>query len=184
MQTRSPILGAILSLVVPGLGQWWLGRAQRGAFIFATTAVLVLLNLVLRFSPLLWLALLPFWAINVVDAYRLAAGGQGRTTALLLLGAVPVYLLGWQITDIDLDRLVSGAGRVQPLVVGLVRPNLIEQEREVAVASQQFYMPCPAVTEPTGQAAATGGSIQNSGPGRRGRSGERRVGEEGRTRGA
>lgn len=121
-----PQRSALLSLLVPGLGQWALGRRQRGASLLLAVAVAVALVGVLRLSPLFLLALLPLWALNVLDAQRLASGRPAPTAWLVALGALPYYVIGWEVTRIDLERLIGGAGRVRPLIAGLFRPRIFE----------------------------------------------------------
>lgn len=131
MQTTPQPLGAplpnrraLLSLLVPGLGQGLLGAPGRGLGIFTAALIVAGLIVVLDMSPWLILSILPLWAANVADAQRLAAGRPGLNAALLGLGALPYYLIGWLVTQISLGRLVSGVGRVQPLIAGLFQPRV------------------------------------------------------------
>lgn len=163
MTERSPQLAGLLSLVVPGLGQLWMGRRERGGLILGTMIVLVLLLLWLDLPAFVWLTFIPFWLFNAWDAYRLAGGAKTNTALLLLVGVLPVYVIGWQVTNINVGRLLSNAAKVQPLVSGLLRPNIAAQERDIAVASQQFYIPCPAPAEGVERSATdTGATIESS----------------------
>ncbi len=148
MTDRSVPLAALLSLVVPGLGQAWRGRRTRGALILLALALPGLLLFWLELSPLSWLALLPFWAINVADASALAGGQRPNTALLLLLGVLPFYVIGWQVTTINVERFLTNASRVTPLVRGLLQPDIVEQERTIAVAANTFFLPCPAPAAP------------------------------------
>jgi hypothetical protein len=50
-----------------------------------------------------------FWAWNVLDARRLALG-RPETGAGILLAAVILYVVAWNVTDVKLDRLVARRG--------------------------------------------------------------------------
>ncbi|MDQ4075211.1 MAG: phosphonate ABC transporter, permease protein PhnE [Chloroflexota bacterium] len=162
MSERSPHLVALLSLIVPGLGQWWLGRQVRGATILLVSVILVVLLFWLDLSPWSWLALLPLWAVNVWDAYQLASGERPNTALLVLIAALPVYVIGWQVTNISVERFLANANRVRPLVSGLLRPEFIAQERDIAVAGHGFYIPCPAPEPVPSDPAEPGGIIDIS----------------------
>ncbi len=162
MANRSPTLPALLSLVIPGLGQLSLGHRERGGLILLMMLLFIGLLLWLQLSPLYWLILLPFWAMNVFDAYVLASERRPDTTTLFLLGALPLYVMAWQATDINLQRLFSNVNKVQPLLSGLFQPLFLEQDREIAIASQQFYVPCPVTETPEVSTASAGGTIETS----------------------
>jgi phosphonate ABC transporter permease subunit PhnE len=121
-----PQRSALLSLLVPGLGQWALGRRQRGISLLLAVALAAALVAILGLSPLFLLAIVPLWALNVADAQRIATGRPAPTAWLVALGALPYYVIGWQVTRIDLERLIGGAGRVRPLVAGLFQPRVFE----------------------------------------------------------
>jgi TM2 domain-containing membrane protein YozV len=90
---RTPLVAALLSLLVPGLGQIYAGRGDRGAAILVGAIIVGSLNLI--FLPVFvsagldpgaeWSYWIPrighdvisvwsiaFWIWTVVDAYRLA----------------------------------------------------------------------------------------------------------------
>lgn len=147
----SPTLAAVLSFVIPGLGQILQGRRERGALVLLTT--LVVLGLIAWLNaPRLLLAVVPFWLGNSLDAYRIAEGERPNTAGLFLLAALPVYVIGWQITEINFVRLITKADQVRPLVAGLLQPALIEREIKFGGDVVRFQVPCaatpPALPEP------------------------------------
>ena len=129
---RRALLGAVLSCLLPGLGQLALGRRWRGAVMLLVTAGCLLAAADLwRRRDLLptlvvqpgWLlamlgvdaALLAFRAFAVVDAYRLGAArhpaprrrAAGAALALILLvTAAPHAAAGYY--DLQLYKLVTG----------------------------------------------------------------------------
>jgi phosphonate ABC transporter permease subunit PhnE len=124
--TSQPGFQPLLSLVLPGLGQLTLGRPQRGLSVLLATVVAIGLVGILGLSPLTLVALAPFWAVNVLDARRIAAGRPAPTAWLVALGALPFYVIGWQVTRIDLGRFFGEAERVWPLLAGLFQPRIFE----------------------------------------------------------
>lgn len=88
-QNRNPVTAGILSLLVPGLGQMYIGKSERGAAILVAGIVIGTLaliwqtlyaayasNLMVYPYPLYRISLVVyaavFWIWQVVDAYRLA----------------------------------------------------------------------------------------------------------------
>ena len=88
-RSRSPVTAGILSLLVPGLGQMYVGRGDRGAAILVAGIVIGTLALIwqtlyaayasnlmaypyplYRISLVVYAAV--FWIWQIVDAYRLA----------------------------------------------------------------------------------------------------------------
>lgn len=147
----APVFTALLSLLVPGLGQIASGRRGRGGLLLLLAAVVLGLIAWLR-APTLLLALLPFWLFNARDAYQLAGGERPNTAALFLLAALPLYVIGWRITEISLDRLINNASKARPLISGLMRPALVEQEVDLHQIAVPIQVPCaaepPAVPAP------------------------------------
>jgi TM2 domain-containing membrane protein YozV len=70
--TKNSGLAAVLSLIIPGLGQMYAGRIGRGLIFFflgiPLTAIIAVLFFWLIFPLFLPLA---FWIWNIFDAYRL-----------------------------------------------------------------------------------------------------------------
>ena len=150
---KSSTLSALLSVFVPGAGQFYLGRRGRGALIFlAALAQGYLIYWALDNFQIgqvtagnfqtswLWLLLVLFWGWNVYDAYCQARSRRSRGWLGLLLIALVVYFIAWQTTDVRLDRLVSRFHNA--LVIGndLIHPDLVTQnESGTWVPSDNFY---------------------------------------------
>jgi TM2 domain-containing membrane protein YozV len=94
---RNPYVAGLLSLLVPGLGQMYGGRGDRGAAILAAAIIIGNLNLIFvpvfvgaKLDPgVAWAYWIPrighdllsvwsaaFWIWAVVDAFRLVKHGQ------------------------------------------------------------------------------------------------------------
>jgi phosphonate transport system permease protein len=130
-------MAAGLSLLIPGAGQFYLGKRQRAAAILGTVAGLAFLVQWVLFdlkigmvtwgqasTSWLWLVVGLLWLWNVVDAFRCARGRKTWDALAILLAIVVVYYIGWQITDVNLDRLVSRFQDVKGVFRALVRPDL------------------------------------------------------------
>ena len=113
-------LAAAASILVPGLGQYLLGRRQRGLAIFFSAIGQAFLiwwsfdhlhvgkvTLGALTTSWLWLLLAMFWAWNVYDALGVAQGKPGSQTIPVLLTALVIYVIAWQVTNVRLDRLVT-----------------------------------------------------------------------------
>lgn len=83
---RDPPVAAVLSLLVPGLGQMYAGRPERGASILVAGIIVGTLALIWQtlfisyraagsffpYRAALTVYALVFWAWQVIDAYHLA----------------------------------------------------------------------------------------------------------------
>ncbi|MBI5032685.1 MAG: phosphonate ABC transporter, permease protein PhnE [Chloroflexi bacterium] len=131
---QNALLASALSLVIPGAGQLYLARRGRGLGILATIPILVYLinwaltNFMLEsIAVWLWLGLVLFWAWNVFDAYRLARGRTTFSRFGFLLPIIVIYVISWQVTDINLERLVTRFNDVQVVFKALMYPDLFTQ---------------------------------------------------------
>ncbi|MBI5081419.1 MAG: hypothetical protein HZB17_08985, partial [Chloroflexi bacterium] len=115
-QAKNPIVSSLLSLVIPGAGQVYLSQYTRGGIIFVMTLVL---GYVIKWAAegpskvgemelggitttWVWILLAAFWAWNVYDACQLSRGESARTWIGLLIAAIIIYFIGWQVTDVHL----------------------------------------------------------------------------------
>ncbi len=136
-----PVLPTLLSLILPGAGQYRLGRRGRGLLILlAALAQAYLIPWALdnyRIAGLtvagietswLFIPLALFWAWNVFDARRLAAGRRGLDALGFLLPAAVIYIIAWQVTDVRLDRLVSRFSNALKIGNDLIHPDLFVRD--------------------------------------------------------
>jgi phosphonate transport system permease protein len=135
--TVKSYLPVLASLIVPGSGQFGLGRRWRGVTIFLTSGLLVFLVVWAFRSQAIgqvwlghwvtsWLVLplILFWAWNVADARAVAAG---RTYALLpglACAAVILYVIAWQVTNVKPERLITRFDDARKVAGQLIRPEL------------------------------------------------------------
>jgi phosphonate transport system permease protein len=144
---RNPWLAAVLSLLLPGVGQILLGRRWRGLALLLSVGVSLLiiwwqsLTGLLVFVAFVWL-----WA--GWDAYHQAKGTKLSYFPPLLATLIVIYYAGWVITEIQPEKLFSQANRVKPIVQGFLNPDFIERESESRKDRGPFEIPCSA--EPPG----------------------------------
>lgn len=138
---RSPALAGLLSLIIPGAGQLYLGERNRGLSFFAAAVILVGLLTWLK-MPALYVGLLPFWFWNAWDARRRAQGRRPSFVLGFVLIAIVIYTIGWQVTEISVGNLILGMPKIQPVVRSLVRPDVMMRDVEVVEAIRTFEVPC------------------------------------------
>lgn len=145
---KAPLLGACLS-IVPGLGQIYAGALSRGVALLMTVTVTALL---VRWqgSTFLYAGIILAWLWNIWDAYSLAQGRKISLVPPFLIIGVIVYIIGWQVTDIKLFRLVTDVADIKPLVSDLLQPAILERSIETQVGEILFEVPCSDSPPPKG----------------------------------
>jgi phosphonate transport system permease protein len=151
-QTKNEPLAALLSLIVPGAGQFYQKDRGRGAMILlAALAQGFLIYWALGNFQVaqvivagvetswLWAFLFAFWAWNVYDAHLRTQGKRGLDQIGLLVPALVVYIIAWQVTDIRLDRLITRFGNALKIGNDIIHPDLFMQTSTGAwVPSENF----------------------------------------------
>jgi hypothetical protein len=133
-----PAVAGLFSLILPGLGQFFLKKRERGLLIFLMTAVLsFLINWSLVHQNIgkislggittswLWLFLILFWLWNVLDARALAASKVFTIIPGILFTAVILYVIAWNVTDVKLNRLVERFNDARIVATNLLNPDMI-----------------------------------------------------------
>jgi phosphonate transport system permease protein len=152
---RSPALAGLLSLIIPGVGQLYLGERNRG-LSFLGVAVILAGLLTWLHIPALYLGLLPFWLWNAWDARQRARGQRPSFVLGFVLVAVVVYAIGWQVTEISVGKLILGVPKIRPVVASLVQPDVMTRDVEVVEAVRAFESPCSDSPPPVAQPGASG----------------------------
>jgi phosphonate transport system permease protein len=132
-----PGLSALFSLLLPGLGQILSRQTQRGLLIlsaFATGLGIFVwrvgelgrrvdgffptIRRALERSPgfviLVALSLALVWIVTAWDAYRCSRDRKRPTTGVFALVLMSFFVLGWQIAEIDVVKLVRQAPEALP----------------------------------------------------------------------
>lgn len=140
-QPKKEPLAVLLSLIVPGAGQFYENDRTRGLMILGAAlgqAGLIYWGLanfnVAQFSfgglvtSWLWPFLAAFWAWNVYDAHMQAQGKRASDQVGILLPALVVYIVAWQVTDIRLDRLLTRFGNALKIGNDIIHPDLFTHD--------------------------------------------------------
>ena len=137
-QSPNPMLAAILSLLVPGAGQFYLRERSRAIAIFVTTltvgAILFWAQDNFRFALggitgiALWILFGMFALWNIYDAYRRARRETSNTLIGFLFPTLIIYVIAWQVTDIRLERLITRFSYATKIFNDIVHPDLFTQD--------------------------------------------------------
>ena len=131
-------LSVFFSSILPGLGQFFLKKRERGLLIFLTSVVLAFLiywsldnqevgkiNIGGLTTSWLWLPFILFWAWNVVDVHVLRVHGRSTILPGLLFVAIIIYVIAWQVTGVRLNRLVERFDDARIVAANLLNPDMI-----------------------------------------------------------
>jgi phosphonate ABC transporter permease subunit PhnE len=142
-ETIHPILTALASLVVPGLGQILARKVWRGITLFAFSLISVYITYwsfvhfnvgKISIGPLttswLWVPTILFWLWNVFDSYRLARGKSLSVLPAILCAAIVLYVIAWNITDVNIGRMVSNFGDMKAIANQLANPDYISTVKD------------------------------------------------------
>ena len=127
----SGIVLAIISFIIPGLGQIISGKIKRGVLILVSMATLILLFIwrihllshrLIIFSEkfekafsrspffiiLILLALIVFWILNVIDNLKIGVKkDKKKGVSIFVLILFLFFAIGWQISEINIGKMVS-----------------------------------------------------------------------------
>lgn len=146
---------AIISALVPGLGQFLLGERYRGSGILIGF-LLILATTLWYGQPLWYLSPLSIWLWNVWDAFHLALGRRHSVLLPLAFGLAAAYGIGWQVVEIDFSR--ANMERAIAILRPMTRPDFIQPRRELNQMWVPVEVPCssqppPARRDESGRAA-------------------------------
>lgn len=147
------LVAGLLSLIVPGAGQFYVGKRERGLLILLAALAQGFLipwgldNFKIAQTTAgglqtswLWPLFALFWGWNIFDAYRQAQGRRSLDWLGLLVVAIVIYVIAWQVTDVRLDRLVTRFGNALKIGNDLIHPDLVTRnEAGALVPSENFY---------------------------------------------
>ena len=137
---RSPGLAALLSALVPGLGQGFAQRWYRGVAILLAT--LVVAGMVAWYGhPVWYFAPVGMWLWNIWDAASLA-GGQPRTILIpVLFGLVAAYGIGWQVVGVNFAA--ADLNRALAVARPMLHPDLFALKTKSNQMWTPVFVPCP-----------------------------------------
>jgi phosphonate transport system permease protein len=138
---RSPLPAAILSALLPGLGQGSVRHWYRGVAIFLAT--LVVTGMVAWYhQPVWYFAPAGMWLWNIWDAFSLA-GGRSRTILIpVFFGLAAAYGIGWQVVGVNFAA--ADMNRAIAVFRPMLRPDLFELRTQSVSMWTPVYVVCPA----------------------------------------
>ena len=137
----SPLLAALLSVLLPGLGQAFARQRYRGVSIFIGFAVLTLMTLWYA-DPLWYITPALVWLWNIWDAVLQAGNRKNGILLPTLVGLVGAYGIGWQVLQIDFSQ--ADMGRAAQIIRPMLEPDFIQKRRELNQMWVEIYVPCGA----------------------------------------
>jgi phosphonate transport system permease protein len=138
---RSPLIAGLLSLVLPGAGQFYARQSYRGVSVLLSALITALVAIWYK-VPGWYSAPAIIWLWNIWDAVGIAKDKPRSAflpmAALLVMG----YGIGWQVTDIDLSALTKNSERAASILRPMLRPDFVSQEEVTNTAWAPVEVPC------------------------------------------
>ncbi len=138
---RNPVLAAVLSLALPGLGQIYAGALRRGLTLMIGLPVQALLFYGVGLDWLMgWIAVVWLW--SVYDAARTARGHQTSAMLPILLLLALNIIAATSVTEIQIPKL----GREQRQVIGqitegFIKPDILHRHKVETVDRKTIVTP-------------------------------------------
>lgn len=172
-----PIVAAIASAIIPGLGQILARVVNRGLIILASfisfiglmiwriadigsryTEVKTIISKAYKLNPFLYvisvfIVISYIWCI--ADAYLLAKPGKAKSkaTGTVFLIILVFFLLGWEIGEIDIAAMVRDADEAVPALSKVIWPweKAITYPQEYKTTIVEVQVPCTDEPFPSGE---------------------------------
>lgn len=161
-----PVVAAVFSAVLPGLGQIFSRAVRRGVLLLFSIATILGLLVwrfrlaaprdegfsdifakAIRLEPFLIILCILFTALYIwiiIDAYLVAQRSGTNSVALLLMVLAVFFGLGWQIGEINLVTLFTQADDAGPALSRVLWPweKAIEYPEEIEAVWTDVQIPC------------------------------------------
>jgi len=168
----SPPLAGALSLVVPGLGQILARQARRGLLLLlslVTSAGLLVwrMNLAARrevgalnifrkavgkesLLAALTVGVVVLWLWIAWDGYQQARPGRRAGAGIFMLVILLFFVLGWQITEINVHKLATEFDDAFPAISKVLWPweKAVTREERVLLGAADIQVPCSDTPPP------------------------------------
>ncbi len=164
----TPTVAAVMSAVIPGLGQMFARRVQRGVILLAGAASVIGM-FVWRFRILgeraevpgwpvflraldrrpwfvgfILVALVAIWILSAIDAHRTAQRPSRSGAGAFLAIIAALFVLGWQVSEIDVGTAIQRIPDALPPLARVIWPweAAVEfEENEVGGTAQILVSP-------------------------------------------
>ena len=170
----SPGIAFLVSLLIPGSGQILARQVQRGlltlAGMFTMVAILIWRISVLAvrvdgfwesfqhafnrrpsFVIFVFLMVIAVWILGAVDAARCAGAGKKRGQPLLFVAMIAgFFVLGWQVSGIDVGKAVREFPETLPLISQVLWPweAAVEYEETIEGDTARVLIAPPEEADP------------------------------------
>jgi phosphonate transport system permease protein len=132
-------LAPFFSILIPGSGQFFQKKKWRGITIFIFCALLAyliqwgLLNFkigLIQLSPdkttsWLWIPWVIFYFWNILDAFLLSKDKKSSMILAFICAATILYLIGWTVTEVKMDRLITKISDARVIMYKLANPDYL-----------------------------------------------------------
>ncbi len=137
--SRPVVRSGIASALIPGLGQFLLGKKYRGVGILL--GFLVMLATVVWYRHPVWYASpVLIWLWNISDAVNLTRGRARSLLLPILAGLAAAYGIGWQVVGIDFSN--ANMDRALAILRPMARPDFIQPRQEHNQMWVNVQVPC------------------------------------------
>jgi len=137
-KNQSKIVAAILSFILPGLGQVYQRRRSRGTTIMLLAASAFLAVLWYR-QPLWYIPIALFWIWNILDVLL-----EKPVTMLIpvLLWLFVAYGIGIRVTEFKISALFKNQERASAVIQPMLKPRFLEKKYEKIDGWVFYQVPC------------------------------------------
>ncbi len=151
---KSPLIAGLLS-VIPGVGHLYLGKVLQGvSYLFLATSMALLVwwaetthefDLTRGIAPVLIILTGLFWAWVIGSAVMTAQNRRFTPTAGVLLVVLYTYLLGWEVTEVNMQKFLTEFGDTFNILQRVLWPwsAALERGEVTENAETPWYNPCP-----------------------------------------
>jgi phosphonate transport system permease protein len=138
---RNRLLGALLSLLIPGLGQAYQRNIKRGGGIFLAV-VTILLTVIWYGHPVWFIPVGLLWLWNIWDAWNQPRGSL--VVLAIILWLVIAYGIGWQVTGMNPMALFENPTRANNILSQMLKPTMFEKRSTTVESYVKIQVPCSA----------------------------------------
>jgi phosphonate transport system permease protein len=148
-------VAGVLSLILPGTGHYYAGRRGQGVLLAVVAVLMVALIFWVRTTHelelqagteiILVVSAVAFWIWSIAAAVSHAMERSFLPTLGLVLVLIYTYVLGWQVTEVNLVKFFTEFSDIYPIFTRVMWPWDAAVEYDVAMvsASTKFANPCP-----------------------------------------
>lgn len=132
-------LSPLFSALIPGSGQLIQKKTWRGITILLFIFVLgflvhwayanyeigkIIISAEKSFSWM-WIPFAVFYLWNILDAYLISKNKKSSTLIAFLSASVILYVIGWNVTGVKFDRLITRFNDARTVMMNLVNPDFL-----------------------------------------------------------